>query len=760
MSRDNEKFHIDFEESVQHEKTIRDSEDLKRRLLNLPQQSSSLNSGRKGGQSSSSSSNHFNRNDSRNKDEIDTNKRQDNQQKRKDRDNQQKNQNNNNRKQTSSENQKTNPNTLNKKVQEKGKEQLKEQAKRRARQATRQAVSKQVKRKGAKQAIKAGAKVAAKAIKTLAVKGIALATKALLALVSTVGLPAFLIGASVVVLILILMTLSSTSIGTGNGIEEMGEEAQELREYIVEASESTIDRNKPEQLMYKVPEELLAAIVQLDSWLKEQEGEEPEAMEKYKDLIDEFTEELKPEFTYETFTEWTETRVKECKREETETTVDENGNTVESTYCAEYGWSEPTRTEQKVDKITKVVAWNGTGTFEYEGEESEWEGDSESQTRTYRYVIKNQNFEYDFSKLDSVLNSHDYQLEDKKWFEFFYENATQVPMGYTQWLETGIVDFSTGGGYYFDGEIIPGEGVPPQFMPYYRSAEEKYGIPWYILAAIHFHETTFSTHPSMTSSVGAIGHMQFMPLTWIGWNYPGGTRLGNAAIPDHILTDPAQIAKYGGYGTDANGDGRADPWDVEDAIHTTAKYLQANGFAQNQRNAIWHYNHSQTYVNNILSTAEKFKNAATYKPNGLPEITPGMFMVPLKDALVTSHFGPRWGRNHNGIDLDHPYPSNTAPIVAAADGVVTHSQWMNGYGNIVIIKHNFDGTRYDTAYAHLDSRAVSVGQTVKKGQFIGMMGNTGGSKGAHLHFEIHSPHWASGQPHALNPALFINVPDA
>ena len=65
-----------------------------------------------------------------------------------------------------------------------------------------------------------------------------------------------------------------------------------------------------------------------------------------------------------------------------------------------------------------------------------------------------------------------------------------------------------------------------------------------------------------------------MPLTWIGWNYPGGNRLGNASIPKEILTDPAMIQKYGGYGTDGNGDGVADG-NIEKAIFA---YNHADGY--------------------------------------------------------------------------------------------------------------------------------------------------------------------------------------
>ncbi|MFP3471814.1 lytic murein transglycosylase, partial [Micrococcus sp. SIMBA_144] len=88
-------------------------------------------------------------------------------------------------------------------------------------------------------------------------------------------------------------------------------------------------------------------------------------------------------------------------------------------------------------------------------------------------------------------------------------------------------------------------------------------------------------------------HTQFMPLTWLGWNYPGGDRLGNASIPDSILHDPAMIKKYGGYGVDANGDGKADPYDLEDAIFSTANYLSANGASKGDiEGAVYAYNHA------------------------------------------------------------------------------------------------------------------------------------------------------------------------
>lgn len=97
---------------------------------------------------------------------------------------------------------------------------------------------------------------------------------------------------------------------------------------------------------------------------------------------------------------------------------------------------------------------------------------------------------------------------------------------------------------------------------------------------------------------------------------------------------------------------------------------------------------------------------------------------------VTSAYGSRWGRLHEGIDIGAPYG---APIVAAAAGTVIYAGWLGGYGNLVVIDH---GGGVATAYAHQSQIAVSVGQVVSRGQTIGYVGSTGYSTGPHVHFEV------------------------
>ena len=88
-------------------------------------------------------------------------------------------------------------------------------------------------------------------------------------------------------------------------------------------------------------------------------------------------------------------------------------------------------------------------------------------------------------------------------------------------------------------------------------------------------------------------------------------------------------------------------------------------------------------------------------------------------------------RNHNGEDIGAP---SGTPILAADSGtVVTNTYNAGGYGNYVVINH---GNGYATLYGHMSSSAVTLGQTVAKGQVIGYVGSTGLTTGPHLHFEV------------------------
>ena len=100
------------------------------------------------------------------------------------------------------------------------------------------------------------------------------------------------------------------------------------------------------------------------------------------------------------------------------------------------------------------------------------------------------------------------------------------------------------------------------------------------------------------------------------------------------------------------------------------------------------------------------------------------------NGTLTSPFGYRWGRMHEGIDISVP---EGTPIHAAKSGSVAIAAYTGGYGNYTCVDH---GGGLSSCYAHQSSYAVSVGDSVTQGEVIGYSGNTGSSTGPHLHFEI------------------------
>ncbi|HEY1095046.1 MAG TPA: M23 family metallopeptidase [Glycomyces sp.] len=111
--------------------------------------------------------------------------------------------------------------------------------------------------------------------------------------------------------------------------------------------------------------------------------------------------------------------------------------------------------------------------------------------------------------------------------------------------------------------------------------------------------------------------------------------------------------------------------------------------------------------------------------------------TPMLDQItITSLFGQRWGRNHNGVDFD---AETGDPVYAAYPGTVTHAGWETGFGNLVIIDH---GDGVETYYAHNSEVVVSEGDWVDAGSQIANAGNTGRSFGSHVHFEVH----VNGEP--------------
>lgn len=145
---------------------------------------------------------------------------------------------------------------------------------------------------------------------------------------------------------------------------------------------------------------------------------------------------------------------------------------------------------------------------------------------------------------------------------------------------------------------------------------------------------------------------------------------------------------------------------------------------------------------------EDWNNTYAHRATELPDsfrINLKHFCMPTESRVVTSNFGPRWGRTHKGIDIK-VYIGDT--IRAAFSGKVRMVKYeAAGYGKYVVIRHQ---NGLETIYGHMSDWLVKEDEVVKAGQPIGLGGNTGRSTGSHLHFETR----LCGV--ALNPALMFD----
>ncbi|WP_241385133.1 M23 family metallopeptidase [Rhodococcus sp. CH91] len=121
-------------------------------------------------------------------------------------------------------------------------------------------------------------------------------------------------------------------------------------------------------------------------------------------------------------------------------------------------------------------------------------------------------------------------------------------------------------------------------------------------------------------------------------------------------------------------------------------------------------------------------------------------------GTLTSGFGPRWGTNHNGIDIANAIGT---PIVSVTDGVVIESGPATGFGLWVRVRQD-DGTI--GVYGHIDRSLVTPGQHVRAGEQIATMGNRGQSTGPHLHYEVWQPNGVKMDPMPWFHARGVPVP--
>ena len=222
--------------------------------------------------------------------------------------------------------------------------------------------------------------------------------------------------------------------------------------------------------------------------------------------------------------------------------------------------------------------------------------------------------------------------------------------------------------------------VPPFLLPIYQAAGIQYGVRWEILAAINEIETDYGRNLNV-SSAGALGWMQFMPATW---------RV---------------------YGVDANGDGKADPYNPVDAIFAAARYLRAAGADTDIRQAVFAYNHATWYVDSVLLRAQVIGGMPANLVGSLTGLTQGRFPV-LAKATYAGQLKRRGKRVREGNAAMVVEPTDrheieifTRPrsrVVAVNDGRVLRVGSNRRLGNYVVLQDVYGNTY---TYGHLGSVA-------------------------------------------------------
>lgn len=124
------------------------------------------------------------------------------------------------------------------------------------------------------------------------------------------------------------------------------------------------------------------------------------------------------------------------------------------------------------------------------------------------------------------------------------------------------------------------------------------------------------------------------------------------------------------------------------------------------------------------------------------------FVFPVDNPVITSEFGRRRRRMHKGIDIDL---ETGQPVYSAFEGKIRFARYNKSYGNVIIIRHP---NGLETYYAHLSEIRVKPGEYVQPGTIIGLGGNTGRSRGDHLHFEIRYLGVALNPLHIIHPKTF------
>jgi murein DD-endopeptidase MepM/ murein hydrolase activator NlpD len=285
----------------------------------------------------------------------------------------------------------------------------------------------------------------------------------------------------------------------------------------------------------------------------------------------------------------------------------------------------------------------------------------------------------------------------------------------------------------------------------YKAAKRRFGISWYLLAAIHYQKRSIAAHPTAAFAACCPSRTR---LFRIG--------LGTAAAWAHSKNAYRLAPRPRRYPHRTRR--HPSPADDFDLIMAAAKSLH-NAGAYRLGPRAWRATYeffgadrlASIYATNVLERARAWKQLGLIPLPGRGELAqPVNGTVP---GCGWFHC-PRPGHLHNGLDLAAPAGT---PVHAADAGVVALMEGIDesgGYGNFICLQHR---AHLATCYAHLEAFApgLRVGSSVTRGQVIGLVGTTGHSFGPHLHFEVRRGP-ASCMSCAVDPVPYLSghVPDA
>ncbi|MDP9420955.1 MAG: M23 family metallopeptidase [Actinomycetota bacterium] len=292
-------------------------------------------------------------------------------------------------------------------------------------------------------------------------------------------------------------------------------------------------------------------------------------------------------------------------------------------------------------------------------------------------------------------------------------------------------------------------GVPDRVLVAYRAVDGWCtGLRWQLIAGIGFvesgHGTAGGAAPDQTTGEvrapifgppldGSAGVMRLPIGQWLGrFGLPG---------PWQQAVGPMQFlpGTFEAWGVDADGDGVANPHDIDDAAASAANYLCGGrgGEIADERAALLRYNHDEGYVSRVLAYADQVGRAAS-----------AVIVCPVAGptTFTNAWLAPRsGGRQHKGVDMFAP---EGTPVVAPVGGELE----LRGdtLGGLAFHLWGDDGNYYYGA--HLSGFATASG-TIPGGTVVGYIGTTGNAAATapHLHFEIHPQRTKGDPPSPVDP---------